>query len=97
MRRKSLKFRRQDLRSPNLARGFSPPSTASLFCDIFDNLNLGELIHLPQVGAAQELQIKAQTRPASLMEEKFSNANFCSIHLARRRQNNRTTSRPHFD
>jgi hypothetical protein len=55
MRRKSLKFRRQDLRSPTLARGFSPPSTASLFCDIFDNLNLGERIHLPQVSAAQEL------------------------------------------
>jgi hypothetical protein len=78
------------LRSPTLARGFSPPSTASLFCDIFDNLNLGERIHLPQVSAAQELQIKAQTRLASLMEEKLvrrisahSSASICASKTAR--------------
>jgi hypothetical protein len=65
MRRKSLKFRQQDLRSPTLARGFSPPSTASLFCDIFDNLNLGERIHLPQVSAADlegKHEVKADQR-----------------------------------
>jgi hypothetical protein len=41
---------------------------------------------LPQVTAAQELQIKAQMRLASLMEEKLVTRIFCSIHLARRRQ-----------
>jgi hypothetical protein len=45
------------------------PQQQGFFCDIFDNLNLGERIDLPQVSAAQELQIKAQTRLASLMEE----------------------------
>jgi hypothetical protein len=38
---------------------------------IFSNSELEERIHLPQVTAAQELQIKAQKRLASLMEEKL--------------------------
>src|SRR5215831_13710477 len=42
--------------------------TATLFRDIF-NSELEERIHLPQLTAAQELQIKAQSRLASLMEE----------------------------
>ena len=49
---------------------------------------LGERIHLPQVSAAQELQVKAQMRLASLMEEKL---------VTRISVNNRTTSGPHFD
>jgi hypothetical protein len=52
---------------------------------------------LPQVSAAQELQIKAQIRLAIFDGRKISNPNFCSIYLARRGQNNRTTSRPYFD
>src|SRR5439155_4939658 len=39
------------------------------FCNNF-SLNW-ERIHLPQVSAAQELQVKAQMRLASLMEEKL--------------------------
>jgi hypothetical protein len=56
---------------PRPCAELQPRSTARLICDIFDNLNLGERIHLPQVSAEQELQIKAQTRLASLMEEKL--------------------------
>src|SRR5262249_46477287 len=37
----------------------------------FQHSELEERIHLPQVTAAQELQIKAQMRLASLMEEKL--------------------------
>jgi hypothetical protein len=51
----------------------------------------------PQVSAAQELQIKAQTRLASLMEEKLVTRISVLSTFARRRQNNRTASRPHFD
>jgi hypothetical protein len=43
------------------------PSTQSTF---FNSLNR-ERIHLPQVTAAQELQIKAEARLASLMQEKL--------------------------
>ena len=50
--------------------GLQPGSTARLFCDIFNSLNQ-ERIHLPQVTAAQELQIKAEARLASLMAEKL--------------------------
>src|SRR5262249_9789998 len=46
-------------------------STAGPCCDIFDSLRIRERIQLPQVSAAQELQIKAQMRLASLMEEKL--------------------------
>jgi hypothetical protein len=35
--------------------------------------------------------------PRLFDRRKISNPNFCFVHLARRRQNNRTTSRPHFD
>jgi len=45
--------------------------TETLFSDIFQHSELEERIHLPQVTAAQELQIKAQKRLASLMEEKL--------------------------
>jgi len=38
---------------------------------IFSTLWIREHTHLPQVSAAQELQIEAQTRLASLMEEKL--------------------------
>jgi hypothetical protein len=50
-------------------RGFSRLK-GKVFCDIFNSLNQGR-IHLPQVTAAQELQIKAEARLASLMEEKL--------------------------
>jgi ribosomal protein L15 len=43
---------------------------ARLCRDTFNSLNR-ERIHLPQVTAAQELQIKAEARLASLMEEKL--------------------------
>jgi hypothetical protein len=45
-------------------------STARLLCDIFNSLNKGAY-RLPQGTAAQELQIKAEARLASLMEEKL--------------------------
>jgi hypothetical protein len=48
--------------APTLARGSSQ--------QCFNSLNW-ERIHLPQLTAAQELQIKAQKRLASLMEEKL--------------------------
>src|SRR5215475_715758 len=54
-----------------LVPGLQPGSTARLFCDIFNSLNIRERIHLPQGTAAQELQIKAEARLASLMEEKL--------------------------
>jgi hypothetical protein len=51
-----------------------PPLRGTLaskaFCNNFHSLNW-ERIHLPQLTAAQELQIKAQKRLASLMEEKL--------------------------
>jgi len=51
-----------------------PPLRGTLaskaFCNNFHGLNW-ECIHLPQLTAAQELQIKAQMRLASLMEEKL--------------------------
>jgi hypothetical protein len=50
--------------------GLQPGSTPRLFCDIFNSLNQGAF-HLPQVTAAQELQIKAEARLAALMEEKL--------------------------
>jgi hypothetical protein len=54
-----------------------------------------ERIHLPRVTAAQELQIKAEARLASLMEEKLTRISVLSTLLGG--GNDRTTSRPHFD
>jgi len=49
---------------------------------------------LPQVTAAQELQIKAEARLAALMEEKLvTRISVLSTLLG----GDRTTSRPHFD
>jgi hypothetical protein len=45
-------------------------ASKAFFCNNFHSLNW-ERIHLPQLTAAQELQIKAQKRLASLMEEKL--------------------------
>jgi hypothetical protein len=81
--------------SSALARGFSPAQRQGFFV-IFSTVWIRQRIHLPQVTAAQELQIKAEARLASLMEEKLV-TRISSIYLARRRQNDRTTSRPHFD
>jgi hypothetical protein len=44
---------------------------SSVYCMNFQQSELEESIHLPQVSAAQELQTKAQMRLASLMEEKL--------------------------
>ena len=38
---------------------------------ILQEPKLGEYFHLPQASAAQELQVKAETRLATLMEEKL--------------------------
>jgi hypothetical protein len=48
-------------RKLHACRGLQPGSTARLLCDIFNRLNKGERIHLPQVTAAQELQIPKVT------------------------------------
>jgi hypothetical protein len=48
-----------------------PALNSKAFLCYFRQSELKERIHLPQVSAAQELQIKAQTRLASLMEEKL--------------------------
>jgi hypothetical protein len=58
---------RAEQQSAAVARDFSQQS---FFCNNFHSLNW-ERIHLPQLTAAQELQIKAQKRLASLMEEKL--------------------------
>jgi len=61
-------FLRHQLNVP--LSGVQPGSTARLSCDTSTS-ELGECIHLPQVSPAQELQVKAETRLASLMEEKL--------------------------
>jgi len=38
---------------------------------IFQEAKLGECTHLPQAGPAQELQVKAEARLATLMQEKL--------------------------
>src|SRR5262249_8070256 len=84
-RRKSLSFRGRDVfsvQSPAskrrsshqlnvLSRKTRPCAGSRRSFVIFSNSELEERIHLPQVTAAQELQIKAQTRLAALMEEKL--------------------------
>jgi hypothetical protein len=54
----------------NTASSSVRSSLARLFV-ILSTVQIGERIHLPQVSAAQELEIKAQIRLASLMEEKL--------------------------
>src|SRR5215510_6700588 len=84
-RRKSLSFRGRDVfsvQSPAskrrsghqlnvLSRKARPCAGPRRSFLIFSTSELEERIHLPQVTAAQELQIKAQTRLAALMEEKL--------------------------
>src|SRR5262245_52581150 len=41
-----------------LVAGLQPGSTARLFCDSFNSLNIRERIHLPQGTAAQDLRSK---------------------------------------
>jgi hypothetical protein len=57
-------------RKPRPCAGFQPGSTARLLWYLQQS-ELEERTHLPQVSAAQELQVKAQMRLASLMEEKL--------------------------
>jgi hypothetical protein len=56
--------------APPLARGFSSAQQQGFFV-IFSTLWPRERIHLPQGTAAQELQIRAEARLASLMQEKL--------------------------
>src|SRR5262249_3803289 len=85
----TTKLRRESL------RGLHPGSTAKPCCDIFDSLNQGAY---PFVAGQRRAGASDQSpdTPRLFGGRKISNPNFCSIHVARRRQNNRTTSRPHF-
>jgi len=70
MRRESLSSAGKVREAPPL-RGASARLNSKAFLCYFRQSELGERIQLPQVSAAQELQIKAQIRLASLMEEKL--------------------------
>jgi hypothetical protein len=76
--------------------GLQPGSTARLLCDIFNSLNKEAYPFAAghcRAGASDQ----SRGTPRLFDGRKIGNPNFCSIYLARRRQNNRTTSRAHFD
>src|SRR5436190_18011442 len=73
------------------AKGGLPPPPRPCY-DIFSSLNKGAY---PFVAGQRRAGASDQSpgTPRPFGGRKISNPNFCSIHLARRRQNNRKTSR----
>jgi hypothetical protein len=58
---------------------------------IFSTVGIRERIHLPQVTRRAGASDKSRGTPRLFDGRKIGNPNFCSIHLAWRRQNDRAT------